>query len=205
MAVGLVRSYLELCGYFVLTEIPVRVPEGDHGYRDLTDIDILAVRFPHRPLDAPKRITRPLEVFLAADPLLATFEAGVDVIVGEVKAGQAEINAGLRRIEALAFALRRVGCCPESEILDHARTIAHDGQRDLSMSDGMPCRVRVVSFAGHGTADQRGVRTVPLRHIDAFIRRRLGDGGDVLTGVLFKDSVLALIALEEKLERRSDL
>jgi hypothetical protein len=42
-AVGLVKAYLELCGYFVLAELPVR-EAGGGGYRDVTDVDVLAVR-----------------------------------------------------------------------------------------------------------------------------------------------------------------
>ncbi len=32
--VGVVKAYLELCGYFVLSELPLRLPDK-HGYRDL--------------------------------------------------------------------------------------------------------------------------------------------------------------------------
>jgi hypothetical protein len=34
-AVGLVTAYLEQCGYFVLTQLPLPEPVGD-GYRDVT-------------------------------------------------------------------------------------------------------------------------------------------------------------------------
>ena len=47
-AVALVKAYLELCGYFVLAELPVR-GRDKRGYHDVTDIDILAMRFPNRP------------------------------------------------------------------------------------------------------------------------------------------------------------
>ena len=53
--VGLVKAYLELCGYFVLAELPVRAPEGG-TYRDVTDLDIVAVRFPHPLLALPRRL-----------------------------------------------------------------------------------------------------------------------------------------------------
>ena len=108
-AVGLVKTYLELCGYVVLAELPVRAPEGG-TYRDVTDLDIVAVRFPHPPLALPRRLARPLAVFLGVDPALESFEAGVDVIVGEVKEGRTRLNPALRREETIAFALRRLGC-----------------------------------------------------------------------------------------------
>lgn len=75
-AVGVVKTYLELCGYFVLAELPVREADGG-DYRDVTDVDIVAVRFPHPP--ASRRVTGPLDVFLGVDPALSVLEEGVDV------------------------------------------------------------------------------------------------------------------------------
>lgn len=45
-ALALVVSYLQLNGYFLITEqdLHIRHPEG---YRSLTDIDIIAVRAPN--------------------------------------------------------------------------------------------------------------------------------------------------------------
>ena len=200
-AVGVVKTYLELCGYFVLAEVPVRTAAGSAGagYRDATDLDILAVRFPHPPLAAPRRVTRPLEVFLGADPALDDFEHGVDVIVGEVKEGQARLNPALRRAETVAFALRRLGCCPEAQVEAEARAVAERGAQEMAMPGRVPCRVRLVAFGGTGVAGKRGVRTVPLAHCVAFVRARLRDSRDVLAGAQFKDPVLALYALEDKL------
>jgi len=54
-AVGLVKAYLELCGYFVLAELPVRAVQ--HGaYHDVTDLDTVAVRFPHPHVALPQRV-----------------------------------------------------------------------------------------------------------------------------------------------------
>lgn len=201
-AVGLVKTYLELSGYFVLAELPVRTPEGT-GYRDVTDLDIIAVRFPHRLTGGPARAMRPLDVLLGADPELGVLEDGVDVIIGEVKEGEARLNLALHRAETAAFALRRVGCCPEELVDKEARRMVRDGVRELRMPGHVPCRVRLVAFAGHGTAAEHGVRTTSLGHCARFIAGRLRDAGDVLAGVQFKDPVLGLIALQEKLDRRA--
>ncbi len=104
-AVGLVKAYLEQCGYFVLTELPLREPVGD-GYRDVTDVDIIAVRFPHDPVPAGHQHDA-IDLLLALDARLETFEGGVDVVVGEVKAGKASLNPAFRRERTIAFALRR--------------------------------------------------------------------------------------------------
>ena len=95
-AVGLAQAYLELCGYFVLAELPVRAAENG-AYHGVTDLDIVAVRFPHPPLALPQRITRPLEVFLVADSALETFDTGVDVIIGRWTIGRITARAGFRQ------------------------------------------------------------------------------------------------------------
>jgi hypothetical protein len=195
-AVALVKSYLELCGYFVLAELPVRAAD-DYGYHDVTDLDVIAVRFPHPPR-AASRVNAPLDLFLGLDPRLDTFEDGVDVVIGEVKVGHARLNPSLRRAGTVAFALRRVGCCPESEVESEASRIVNTGGADMTMAGGLPCRVRLVAFAGSGMADERGVLTVPLRHCAAFIARRLSETS-VAPGAQFKDPVLGLFALQAKL------
>jgi hypothetical protein len=201
-AVALVKAYLELCGYFVLAEVPVRAPDGN-GYRDVTDVDILAVRFPHAPTTQPRRSTRPLDVFLGVDPALASFADGVDVIVGEVKEGHARVNPALRRPETVAFALRRLGCCPEPHLDAEAGQVVRLGQRELAMPGGVRCRVRLVAFAGRGSAPERGVLTVPLGHCADVIAERLREARDVLAGVQFKDPVLGLFALQDKVAGHS--
>ena len=44
--VSLVRAYLNLNGYFTATDIPVIRQNSKGGYRELTDIDVMGVRFP---------------------------------------------------------------------------------------------------------------------------------------------------------------
>ena len=197
-AVGLVKAYLELCGYFVLAELPVRAAEGG-AYRDVTDLDIVAVRFPHQHVALPQAVARPLDVFLGADPALETFEAGVDAIVGEVKEGKARLNPALRRADTVAFALRRLGCCPEQTVPAQPRTIVHAGAHEMAMPGQVRCRIRLVAFAGYGHTPEPGVLTVPLSRCARFITERLRSARDVLAGTQFKDPVLGIFALQDKL------
>lgn len=202
-AVALVKSYLELCGYFVLAELPVRAKDGE-TYRDVTDLDVVAVRFPHVPLAGSRSAARPLEVLLGTDPALGTFEDGVDVVIGEVKEGHARINPALRRDETIAFALRRLGCCPEQRIDEEARMVRLGGSRELSMPGEVRCRVRLVAFAGHGVASDHGVQTVSLGHCVDHVAHRLRQARDVLAGTQFKDPVLGLLALQDKIAARTE-
>jgi hypothetical protein len=165
-------------------------------------LDIIAVRFPHDPPALSRSAARPLEVFLGVDPALASFENGVDVIIGEVKEGRARVNPALRRAETVAFALRRLGCCPESTVGREARAIASLGAGELHMLEGSRCRIRLVTFAGHGGASDSGLFTLALGHCAEFIAGRLREARDVLAGAQFKDPVLGLLTLQDKLERR---
>ena len=45
-AVALVQAYLQLNGYFTSAEYPIIAGAGRNGFRTITDIDILAFRFP---------------------------------------------------------------------------------------------------------------------------------------------------------------
>ena len=192
-AVGIVKAYLELSGYFVLTELPMRVRERG-GYRDVTDLDVVAVRFPE---GAGRRDAS--DSFLDPDPRLGARRNAFDVVIGEVKEGKAALNPALRRTETIAFALRRVGCCPEDRVDDEARIIARRGRREMALGAGLACVVRIVAFAGGHVRTTGADRTVPLDHCLASIAERLHRRGGALLGATFKDATLDLIALQEKL------
>ena len=187
-AVAVVKAYLEFCGYFVLAELPVRGRDR-RGYHDVTDIDILAVRFPHEPHPLKGPMAQPLHVLLGKDPELGTFEDGLDVIVGEVKESRARLNPPLRKQETVAFALRRVGCCPEESVEEEAQRVIQDGQREHRMPGGMRCRVRLVVFAGFKSSKQKAARYVSL-DTRLLYCRAVSPGRDVLGGAQFKDPVL---------------
>jgi hypothetical protein len=200
VAVGLVRAYLELCGYFVLAELPVPAAERG-GYREVTDLDVIAVRFPHLPVGAPGRARRPLDLFLGTDPALGTAEEGVDVLIGEVKEGPARLNPALRRADTVAFALRRVGCCPEEQVESAAGRIVAAGERGMLMPGRIPCRVRVVAFAGRGQVQERGIPTIELGHCAVAIAERLEAAREVLAAVRLRDPVLQWFQLQQKVGR----
>src|SRR5262245_7038999 len=106
-AVAIVKSYLEPCGYFFLTKLPVRVNSGG-DYRDATDLDIIAGRFPLSHRRPPARLSKSLDTFLAVDPIFGVEANAIDVIVGEVEEGHARLNRALRGAEIVAFALPMV-------------------------------------------------------------------------------------------------
>ena len=199
-SVGVVKAYLELCGYFVLAELPVRKPLGS-GFRDVTDIDIIAVRFPHPAAGGAEMAGNPLNLLLGADPDLEVFERGVDVIIGEVKEGHAELNPALHRQETIEFALRRLGCCPPAEVRKQAAAIARSGAQEMRM-DGLACRIHLVIFAGRSGDMHADLVIVPLARCVGFIQERMQFAPQAMAGVQWRDPTLAMFALLAKLRAK---
>src|ERR1700755_2835373 len=87
-AVSLVQAYLQLNGYFTSAEYPIIASAGRNGFRTITDIDILAFRFPSGLLSPiGKRAPRGLDVS-EVDPGLGVSPDSIDMIIGEVKEGR---------------------------------------------------------------------------------------------------------------------
>ena len=101
-SVSLVRTYLELNSYFTATELPV-IKKGDDGlFFEVTDIDILAMRFPMAGHIVAQGRPGPLDdLQFAPDPLLDLPADAMDVIIGEVKAGKPRLNPHLRAEDTL--------------------------------------------------------------------------------------------------------
>lgn len=112
-AVALVEAYLYVNGYFTVTEYPVIEAASNHNYRMVTDLDIMAVRFP----DAGRLILNKPDSrrMFAPDPALNCPVDCIDMIVGEVKEGRAELNRGARDPAVLRAMFVRFGCCHEQD------------------------------------------------------------------------------------------
>lgn len=97
-ALALAVAYLRLNGYFLLTEQELHIRESA-GYRTLTDIDIIALRPPTASGPAHHHLGQGVEECLIVtdvDPGLDVDTSRFDVIVGEVKTAEAELNPALR-------------------------------------------------------------------------------------------------------------
>jgi hypothetical protein len=99
------------------------------GYRTVTDLDILAVRFPGAGIVVPKASasSKSKWTVLPPDPLLGAVADRTDMIIGEVKEGRAEVNSAVRNPLALRTALARFGCCSPAQALELARRILQRG------------------------------------------------------------------------------
>lgn len=189
-AVGLVQAYLRLNGYFTVTEHPV-LADTRHGGSTLTDVDVMAVRFPGAQQWIPGRGRGRV---LPADPELGVDDGRMDMIIGEVKEGRARFNAGAYSPDVVEAVIRRFGCCTGDPAAT-ARAVLDGDPADALAGGGMSCRVRMIVFAGVAPQPPRPYPVVTLRHIATFIADHLERHRDVFFHTELKDEVLDLMAL----------
>ncbi|HSJ71049.1 MAG TPA: hypothetical protein VLA29_05300 [Acidimicrobiia bacterium] len=106
-AVALVKSYLQTNGFFTVTEYPILEMLEGTDTRSVTDIDVLALRFPGAGGGDSTTTTGGLRI--DPDPILGLDESHIEVIIGEVKEGAAVLNKSARNPEVLHAVLRRFG------------------------------------------------------------------------------------------------
>ena len=104
VAVNLVESYLRFNGYLTLSEFEVQRKAENGLYETVTDVDVVGVRFPGEIFAADDHEAHML---LIEDDGLRLQADMVDVIVGEVKQGEAVFNPSLTRHEVLHTVLQR--------------------------------------------------------------------------------------------------
>lgn len=199
-AVSLVQAYLRVNGYFTVTEYPVleALPRG--GYQEATDLDILAVRFPGAGRLVPQAGGGPRGEpgLFEADGALRPPEATVDMLIGEVKEGRAELNRGARNPDVLRAALARFGCCPLPETGPVVAELLRRGAGTTPSGH----RVRLVAF-GSVVPARVGppCLAISLGHVLAFLRSYLADHWEILHHAHFKDPALSFLVAAEKAAR----
>ncbi|MFV1996457.1 MAG: hypothetical protein ACC641_00465 [Acidiferrobacterales bacterium] len=196
-AVTLVQANLLVNAYSTVAEYPVVETMRPGLYQTVTDLDVLAFRFPyvgHRVLQHGKHHSKTLSI--GTDPVLVMLTGQSDMLIAEAKEGRAELNRGARNPEVLPAALTRSGCCSSghvksefSPLLRHGRTTTTNGHR-----------VRVAAFGS--TVGESGACHIvtPGRVIDYF-NRFLKYHRDVLHHAQIKDPGLGSLMTLEKAQR----
>ena len=200
-SVSLVRSYLKLNSYFTATELPV-IKKGDDGlFFEVTDIDILAMRFPRAGHIVAQGRPGPLDdLQFAPDPLLKLPTDAMDVIIGEVKAGRPRLNPHLRSEDTLYRALVRFGFCPPDRLDRAVEELRDEGESWVRDGDvAVPSRIRIVAFGDGVTHEGDKYTVIPLKQVAAFVTNHLKKYRDVLNPVRLTDPTLGLLHLLEKL------
>lgn len=195
-AVALVRAYLHVNGYFTVTEYPVLEALDDGGHRTMTDLDLLAFRFP----GAGRRVGAGAEGVLDGfepDPALDAPADRADMIVAEVKEGPAALNRAATKPAVLRVALARFGCCPVSAVDGAVGALKRDGHATLPSGH----QVRLMAFGQKPSEPLGNVHVVTLNHVTRFLRDYLDQYWEALRHAESKDPAIGILMALEKAER----
>jgi len=193
-AVALVQSYLYMNGYFTVTEYPVLELMADGDYRTVTDVDVLAVRMP----GAGGGADGSFGSFVGVDPELDVDPERIDLIIGEVKEGRAELNASARDPKVLRAALSRFGAVDESRIDGVIEELLADGEAEPP--DGP--RIRLMSFGARPPSQRDGTyRWRLLGDLAGFMHRTITEHWKAAQTIQSKDPALSFLLLLEKAVR----
>ena len=195
VAVNLVESYLRLNGYLTLSEFEIQKKGSDGSYRTLTDVDIVGLRFPGDVLAADSYDVEDGRMLLIHDSALRLEQDQVDVIIGEVKQGEAVFNPGLTAHQVLHTVMGRVEWIYGSEIGAIVDEVAREGIAVTPSRHGGTVRTRLVAF---GRSPHVDLHTISLSHIVEQMTDFMTDFDDVLRSANFKDPASALLRLLAK-------
>jgi hypothetical protein len=199
-AVSLVQAYLQLNGYFTSAEYPIIAAAGRNGFRTITDIDILAFRFPDGlptvSMSRRKRTPRGLDTS-ELDPGLGATAGSIDMIIGEVKEGRVGINSGVRDPSVLETVIRRLGD-PNLDIESVVRDLLDRGVARLPSG----ITVRLVAFGAFPPgAPVPPCRIVSLGHVLQFLQMYVRKHWQLLRHLQFKDPAFGFLMTMEKARR----
>jgi len=197
-AVALVRSYLQTNGFFTITEYPI-LESIDETTRTVTDMDILALRFPgagglHS--DAPTGGLR-----IQPDPALGLSDDRIEVIIGEVKEGAASLNKAARDPQVLAAVLRRFGQMRPEIIAELVDELIKTGRAEHPAGISL----RLVVFATKPpTRHKVRYEWISIGEIASWMREQVRENWDRVKTIQSKDPALGFLLLFEKAQRGED-
>ena len=181
-AVALVRAYLQLNGYFTITEYPVVRKLESGGFRTLTEIDVAAFHLPGGEPD------------YEPDPALRVPLDTADMIIGEVKEGRAVINEAATDPEVVAKILRRFGDSTAADARSSARKLLAEGAIDTRAGH----RARLVAF-GTAPSDIPGAYlTVLLSDVVAYVDRYISENWELVRSSGSRDPIFGVMVLLAK-------
>ena len=199
-AVALVQAYLQLNGYFTSAEYPIIAAAGRNGFRTLTDIDVLAFRFPSGlpspELGKPGLTPRGLDMS-DVDPGLGVPADAIDMLIGEVKEGRVGINSGARDPLVLKAVIGRLGDPTYDSDVVVGDLLAHGS---ATLPSGFV--IRLVAFGSFPPGTQvPPCRIISLGHVLDFLQRYVRKHWNMLRHLQFKDHAIGFLMTLEKAKR----
>jgi hypothetical protein len=191
IAVNLVESYLRLSGYLTLSEFEVQ-RRVESGFETVTDVDIMAMRLPGDVYAGDPHSGEDCRLLLIQDPVLELEPDLVDVIIGEVKQGDAEFNPGIRRHEVLHSMLRRIEWLYAEPLDQVVGSVQERGMRRSPARGGGEIRTRLVAFGRSPISD---LHTISHTHIVRTLLSFFGGLDEAFRPVQFRDPAPAMLSL----------
>jgi len=193
-AAELVTAYLRVNNYFVLNDLEFHLWE-DGGYRAVTDVDIVAVR--HRTPVGPvhyRNTSGIVECLLGGevDPVLGVATDRCDVIIGEVKRGEASFNPALRDPRVLHGVFTRIGDVFESSLDEVIDELGATGRAVAPRA-----QARLVAF-GHGGSVVNGM-AMPHAHMLEWLAAAMARHQELFEISVLSDPVLSILALMSRM------
>jgi hypothetical protein len=195
--VAIVDAYLQINGYFAIAEYPLVKRIHRHQARTVTDIDLLAFRFPRAGCHDGEH--RPIRGFVVEDldPRLQAPVDRPDMLFCEVKEGRAYFNDAGNDPEVIEAVLERFGRCSLEAIPATADALVKHGH--VTTHGGHSLRI-VASRSGGVCAGTSRHLVLDLDHVLCFVRTYLNEQWDYLRHTQFTHPALAFLALIEKIE-----
>ncbi|MDH3428227.1 MAG: hypothetical protein OEM23_07315, partial [Gemmatimonadota bacterium] len=190
IAVNLVENYLRLNGYLTLSEFEVQQRNKRGAWETVTDIDIVAIRFPGPLFAGDAHRDDDCRFLLIEDDGLLLEDGRIDVIIGEVKQGEAVFNPGLKSHAALHTILQRFQSLYESALGDVIHDLQIGGVSHADASGGGSIRTRLVAF---GRSPGLDANTISLSHMIETVYGYMRRNGEMLQGAQFKEPAPALL------------
>ena len=196
VAVDLVEVFLRLNGYLTLSEWHILGENARGDWETLTDVDILGVRFPGQVLIADTHDPEEAAKLEVPGMILRLEEETVDVIIGEVKQGDAVFNPSLKTHRTLHTTLHRLKWLYDGPDLERVvGDLKEKGVCYTPAPGGGQVRTRLVAF---GQAEEPTVNQVPIGLVLERVAQTLEEHEDVLRSVLFASPSAATLKLLRK-------
>ena len=196
VAVDLVETFLRFNGYLTLSEWQIQILNKRGTWETLTDVDIVGLRFPGQVFLADTHdpnLAQDLE--MSGVPLFLE-EDTVDIIIGEVKQGEAVFNPSITRHETLHNVLHRLSWLyGEGDLEKVVGDLDVEGVCYTAARGGGRIRTRLVAF---GQAPEANLNVVPIGQILEAVTNVLERYDDVLRSAKFSSPAAETLKLLQK-------
>lgn len=192
---AVVEVYLRVNGYLTLSEWQIQALNRHGQWDTVTDVDIVGLRFPG-PVYLADSHDPEIKSTLRVDGELLMLEPDtIDVIVGEVKEGEAVYNPSLTRHETLHTVLHRLSWLYTEGVDPIVADLVELGVSRSPAPGGGMVRTRLVAF---GQAPMVTENTIPIDQILETAATFLGAHEDLLRSAKLSNPVAATLKLLHK-------